>query len=312
MTIEPELPIDGIVLRDDPDVALAQVALGLTVYIADPVLWAQEGAAAMLRAFLALAPRERLSWWTTSMIPDWHPVTPDGHDKLVEVLPTPFLEGRRVRHHFSFQLTDNIGAPGTGFWYHEVDSSRDGRAGFLQLLLPQSQDPGDLLQLALEVGHHWPFWCGVGGHVATYWQAEKSSAFFRIHDWCRRYLGLDVQDPEAMGWAAPGGLAGTSWLTLIGAPLAEARELDLGQLAEPPFENPVSVLPVRGGAIVRAGDRPTNGDTNSLVYPSAYAEVARRLADHLIEEVPELWGRFWRNQDTTQWFQRLIAPAEWR
>ncbi len=311
MTSPAELPIDSIFLRDDPELAVAQVGLGLTVYLDDPVLWAQEGAAAMLRAFLDIAPRDRLGWYTTSMLADWHPVEPDGLEKLVEVLSTPSLE-RRVRHHFSFQLADNVGAAETSFWYHEVDSSRDGRAGFLQLLLPQDHDPGDVVQLALEIGHRWPFWSGIGGHVATYWQGEKPSALWFIHDWCRRYLGLDVQDPEAMSWVAPTGLPGASWLTMIGAPLAKAKRLNLAKLAKTRFDSPITVLEVAGGALVRAGDRPTTGDKNALVYPAAYAEVTRRLEDQLVKEVPELWGELWKKKDTRKWFRRLLTPAEWR
>ncbi len=303
--------MDGYGLSSAPDVSVAEVALGLTLYLDEPERWAHEGAAAMLAAFLEVAPRDRLVWYTTSMIPDWHRVGRDEFPGLVEVLSSPWTQ-RRVRHHFSFRLVDNVGAQNVGFTYHEVDSSRDGRAGFLQLLLPQEHDPNDLLQLALQVGHHWPIWSGIGGYLATWHAHMKAEGWDLLYGWARRYLGLDLQDPEAGSWQAPHGLLGTNWLTLIGNRLAESREIDLAGLRAHAFANDVAVVPVQGGVVVRAGAAPTLGDLNQLVYPSAYAEVARQLQMHFVKGPPAFWGGFHQHGNSAQWFRRLLEPEDWR
>ena len=306
---EPEVP--GYAIVSTPEVSVAEVTLGLTLYLDEPHLWAQEGAAAMLAAFLVVAPIDRLAWYTTSLVKDWHRVAQSELSALVEVLSTPWTQ-RRVRHHFSFRLTDNIGAPRVGFYYHEVDSTRDGRAGFLQIFLPQEHPPKDLLQLALEVGHRWPIWSGVGGYLATWHPHLKAQGWDLLYGWARRHVGLDLQDPEAGSWLAPKGLLGTNWLTLIGHRLAQAREIDLEALRAHPFSNPVTVRSVAGGAVVCAGAAPTLGDLNQLAYPKAYAEVARCLQAHLVEEPPAFWGSFQEEGNSAAWFRRFLDPEAWR
>ncbi|HEX8699674.1 MAG TPA: type VI immunity family protein [Myxococcaceae bacterium] len=298
------------VLADNPDVSLSRCALGLTLYLDEPFVWASEAAAAVLERYLQVAPVERLSWYTTSMLPEWHRFTPKVAENVLRSLPVPWAEVR-VRHLFTFRLVDDLGAPGLGLIYRELDEAR-GRRGFLQLLLPEQHDPADLLRLALEIGEKWPVLSGVGGYVGTWNEWAKSSAFWCLYRWSKRFLGLDIQDPDALSWYAAQGLPGSNWLTLVGAGLAKQLELELPALQARQWKQGVRVHALRNATVLQAGAAPTLGDLNALGYPAAYAEVARELEPHFVKEPTEYWGGFQAEQKTRQWMRRLVHPEALR
>jgi hypothetical protein len=296
-------------LREMPEIAVARVALGLTVYLDEPLVWAREGAAAVLSGFLVRAPETGVAWYTTSLLSDWQRVGRASAEKLAEGLSRWQLT--RPRHLLWVRVVDDTGAPSVAFSYREVDTERSGRAGFLQLILPQDHEPGALLDLALEVGESWPVLCAVGGHVATWNEYEKPTAFWQIYEWCRRYLGLDAQDPDAVSRHVARGLPGTSWLTLIGDALADSLGVDPGALQSHSWKTAVSVSRLTRGTLLRAGDAPELGDRNRLAYPASYAEVARRLAPYLLADPPEYFGGFAEHKATKRWMHRFLRPSEW-
>lgn len=304
-------PISAMVLRKDHDVTVCQATLGLTVYLRDGDVWSRGGAAQLLDAFLDRAPVDRLQHFTTSLLTDWRPVSSGGIRTLRDALASWSWINPRPRHFFSFQLTDDVGAPSVGFSYQEIDEQRAARAALVELTLPQDFDPGQLFQLALELTHLGPFYCGVGGLMARWNEYWKSTAFLQIYKWARRYRGLDVQDPQEMAWHATTGIAGVNWLTLIGNELTPAAPLDHQQLREQRWTGDVSVIDAAHGLVVRAGAAPTGGDVNALEYPSVYSEVARHLSPWVVANPPQYWGDFWNNKDTLAYIRRLIEPEGW-
>ncbi|WP_224363119.1 type VI immunity family protein [Hyalangium versicolor] len=298
------------VLLESPDVTLARWSLGLTLYLDEPFVWASEGAAALLARYLEVAPVDRLAWYTTSMLPDWHRFTPRTTEGLLRSLSVPWSEVR-VRHLFTFRLVDDLGAPEVGFFYKEIDEAR-GRRGFLQLLLPPSHDPGDLLQLAQEISERWPVLSGVGGYMATWNEWLKSTAFWSLFRWSKRFLGLDIQDPDPMSWHVAEGLPGSNWLTLVGDKLAQKLELDVPALRQRTWTQPIRVHALRRATLVQAGSAPTLGDLNALRYPAAYAEAARALEPCFVKEPPEYWGGFFEEKRTRLWLRRLVDPEALR
>ncbi|AKF86418.1 hypothetical protein MFUL124B02_26435 [Myxococcus fulvus 124B02] len=300
----------GDVLADNPEVTLTRYALGLTLYLDEPYVWATEGAAALLRRFLQLAPAERLTWYTTSTLPEWHRFTPRVADDVLASLSVSWADVR-VRHLFTFRLVDDLGAPGLGFIYRELDAAR-GRRGFLQVLLPETLDPKQLLQLAKEIGERWPLLCGVGGYVGTWNEWVKSTAFWSLFRSSQRYLGLDIQDPDAMSWCVGEGLPGSNWLTLVGDGLAGKLALDLAALKARAWTSDVHVHTLKGTTLIQAGEAPTLGDVNALEYPSAYAEVARVLEPHFVKKPTEFWGGFQEEQKTGAWLRRFVFPEDLR
>jgi hypothetical protein len=306
----PQTLIPGTQLRDEPYPTVAEVTLGLTMYLDEPLSWAQHGARLALEAFLGIVPTSRLQWYTTSTVTDWYRTSNKSAPLLAENLSNSMLP--RIRHLFWFELVDNTDVPTTGFTYREYDPGRGGpRASILELTIPQDSDPKVLLDLALAVGRIGPWWSGTGGYVLRWNRWNRNAGLSTAHGYARRYLGLDVQHAEVTSWAAVEGLAGTNWLTMIGKPLAGARSLDLAALAARPWVHGVSVQPAGHGVLIRAGSSPTDGDRNRLEYPMAYAEVARELAPHFIEEPPELGGLFYRQKDTKAWQNRFLEPGDW-
>jgi hypothetical protein len=279
------------------------------MYLDEPLVWAREAAAAVLSGFLARVPDGGIAWYTTSLLSDWHPVGRESAERLGEGLAQWQLT--RPRHLLSFRVVDDTGAPSVAFSYREVDRDRSDRSGFLQLVLPFDHDPNDLRDLALEIGESWPVLFGIGGHLATWNDHEKPTAFWHSYEWCRRYLGLDVQDPDATSRRLMTGVPGTSWLTFIGDGLADALGIDLGALTEHRWTTPVAASKLSRGALLRAGESPELGDRNRLAYPKSYAEVARRLAPHFLADPPEYFGGFIEHRATRKWMRRFVEPSEW-
>jgi hypothetical protein len=302
--------VDGF-LRRDNDEAVVGVALGLTAYLADPAHWAKGPITKALEAFLSRVTKERLGWYTTSLLTEWRSVKSRDLPTVVAALTSSGYLVDRLRHHFFFRLADTWGAPGLGFSYTEVDPKRADRAGVLELTLDQEADPGQLFQLMMELSHLGPIHCAVGGYALRWHVRYQRQAFNVFYYWAKRYLGIDAQDAEAMAWKAPAALPGTSWLTFIGKSLAAARERPLEELAIRKWERGVAAIAAPGGLLLRAGEAPTHGDRNNLIYPRAYAEVARALADDFVEKPPEFWGNFFHLQATRAWLRRFIEPKEW-
>jgi hypothetical protein len=308
----PHRPIPGTELRDEPYTALTEVTLGLTVYLDDALGWAHRGARQALEAFLAVAPTDRLAWYTTSVLTDWHRASGQSAASLLaENLSNPMLP--RIRHLFSFEVVDDTDVPTTSFVYREYDPARGGeRASILEITLPQDTNPRVLLDLAIELGGIGPFWSGTGGYMVAWNRWDRNAGLTMAHEYVQRYLGLDLHHAEPTSWVAAEGLTSTNWLTMIGRRLAGERSIDLALLANHPWVHGVTVQPVGYGALIRAGDEPTDGDRNRLEYPNAYAEVSRRLAAHFVEEPPDLGGLFYRLQDTKAWQRRFLEPDAWK
>jgi len=61
-----EPSVDRWVLEEAPRICVADVTLGLTVYLAEPLIWAQKGAATLLGVFGGVARGAGVRWWRTS------------------------------------------------------------------------------------------------------------------------------------------------------------------------------------------------------------------------------------------------------
>lgn len=306
MTVAEPQPV---VLEDSPEISVARPALGLTLYLAEPGRWANEQAGAVFDAFLGRAPPGALAWYTTSEIPDWHAVA---GDRLEEI-----RRGWRdwmgtARNLLQVKVVDDTGAPSVGFVYREVDERVTRRTATLELVLPAESDPAGLVALAAEAARRGPLLSGVGGFTATWNPHEKPTAFWEIHDWCKRFVGLDVQDADAMAWDAFDGLPGSGWLTLVGNVAADRLRLDLASLAAGPWQHGVVATPLPHGLLLQAGPAPVLGDLNRGEFPWAYAEVARRLAPAFVKEPTPFWGGFRDHGDTLAWLRRLVEPEGWQ
>ena len=168
----------------------------------------------------------------------------------------------------------------------------------LEAYLPSTYDPTQLQQLALDLAALAPIWCATGGYVVSWYPAEKVTALRNAHVWCRRYLGLDVQEPEDMSWLVHQGLPSINWLTLMGTEFIQALGLDVASLRAPRLRSEMAVMDVPGAVIVRAGSRPALGDVNRSAYPTALREAAATLERHLVPEPGGFLGKAWQRRFT--------------
>lgn len=302
--------IDLMVSKRQSALEVVRVALGITAYVAEPMYWATDGAAKLLQFVLEQAPDAPL-WYRTSLLTDWNRIaTVIDRDRIVAALAAQWIKGH-PRHFFSFEVADDPQVPSFGFSYVEIDPRRATRPSVIEVTLPQDFDPERLASLAGALGDLGPFLAAVGGYAARWNPQRTPLAFAQIRLWCKRFVGLDAQNPDRMAWALDRGLPGTSWLTLIGATLQDRLKIDGRALAAGPWASGVSAVPLAHGLLLRAGERPSLGDVNSLETLPAYVEVARRLEPWLMKDPPELPGVFGAEKNTLKWFRRFVEPGAW-
>ena len=303
-----------LILEDELHPTVARVAQGLTLYLAGPAAWAGGGVLTAFDAFLAAVPQNDVFYYTSSMIAQWHPVTSqEGRQSLREALPAWSNQGmgQGVRHGFRFEYVDDPGAPTRGFQYREIDPARADRTPVLEITLPFSTPQETLLELAKNIAQAGDYWCGVGGYVARWNWMRKRLAFTQAYKWCGRWLGLDVQDGDMMAWHAKDGLPGTGWLTFIGGPFAARNGIGLDGLRAHPWQHGVTAQDVGDGLMVQAGTKLDAGDTNTLAFPEPYAESAKTLAPHFVQDTDEYWGMFGGRKHTNIWLRRWEDLTAW-
>lgn len=305
----PTLSLPTAVLSERRDVSVARVTVGMTFYLDDGRAWMTGAAEKALRLFLKLCPGKPVWWFTTSHLMKWLKVAPADAPPLLRELTLSL--GERPRHLLWVRLADDTGAPSRSFSYREVDTERSDRAGSLQVCFPLETDPDVLMAFAQRLCADTPLWSAVGGYLVTWNPIARATAMRDARPWCRRYLGLDVQDPDAMALHARNGLPGTSWLTFIGQRLANRAGIDLPVLVRHRWKHGTRLQEMPTGLLVQAGAAPTPGDLNRLAYPHAYAEVGHRLGPWLVREPPDLWSSPFSEDDSRAWFERFANAARW-
>lgn len=291
-------------------VCVARCVLGLTLYTRHRAPGDARGVAALLRAFLDVAPIGGGMLFRTSLTPAWGRLSAREHEALVARVADEAF-GATVRHLFSVHLADAADAPGVFFHYREVDEGRGVGAGYVQLGLPLETPAAALFQLAMEAAHNVPLWCGTGGYLGSAHPVEVCSAYAGLWDWSRRYLGLDVQDAERGRHHAAAGLAGVNWLTLVGRDLLEAVGADRAALAEAVGAAGADWIDAPGATLVRAGAEPTLGDANLMQYPERYGRAAAALAPLAPKDPPRWYGGFWEDDGAARWSRRFTEPEGW-
>jgi hypothetical protein len=205
-----------------------------------------------------------------------------------------------------------------------VPPTDDGRprASFCEVMLPPYEDPRRLVALARELTDILPVRSGHGG-LTAYADGEDDDAWGEVYRWCRRFLGLNVGYLDGWLEAATTRVVGAGWLTVLGPTFATV----LGDGAPLRFGSPdVGVDVGAGGAVITAGPAPTLGDVERGEFPTAMAEVERRLRpvkvggwhrqstlytsgiafDVLQSQLP---GAFADHRMTEAWLDRLVDPA---
>lgn len=288
---------------------LARVSLGLTIYTRDGRGWAQDGALRLFDAFRSRVPEWRMKWFMTSRSAEWMKLEGGGVDELRNSISVRTIDGR-VRHLFELSIADVPGACHAGFVYREIDDGRDGMTGYAQVFLPRRADPGELLSLAIEVGHDLPLTMAIGGYVGTYSRPHTREAFLHFEALARRYLALDLQVPWLAARHVRHGLPSIGWLTIIGHELERDLGMDLSRMETDVSGEDVGVMRLSGGTLIRAGGL-TMGDVNQMEYPRELARVSQLLDAHLLPDEPRLPGPFAEEGRTEAWRHRFAFPEGW-
>src|SRR5262249_8440455 len=178
---------------------------------AEPARWAAGGAAQMLDEFFAVVPADRIQAATSSVRTRWVPFDARRKDAVRDALSSQWLLRDRIRHFFFARLADVPNVPEAGFSYAEIDPGRAARAAPLEITLPLRAPPADLRTLATRLIELGPVHSLVGGFAVRWSPVRQVEAFRQAFPWTRRFLGLDLQEPETFAWLAQSALPSTSW-----------------------------------------------------------------------------------------------------
>lgn len=306
--MRPTIPPAEVVLVDDPSTTVLRATLGLTLWLDDGAAWAREGAAVMLRSFLELPAARALRWYTGSTLDDVAPWDDLARERVLTLLPLGFFDAR-PRHLMGVTVVDALDAPRVAFRYREVDPARSHARGSLELTLPLDDDPGNVFQLVMEVATRLPFWSGTAGITLSWDRGRRVTSLPAAKAWCRRWVGVDLQDTERAAHSARRGLTGVGWITLLGRGFIEALSVDYEALSSRAWTHEVGVIAAPQGLVVRAGEDPELCDLNMLARPGAIAEVARALDPWLTPDLPPFEG--WKPKETSTWLRRFAEPDAW-
>lgn len=209
--VHPNLLPKRIYRAQDVGDTVVRVGLGLTLYLDEPGYWAFGGAARWVRRFLELVPQEELRFYATSTRQYWRRINVQEQEVLLQELDAT-TSGRGLRHLFQITLSDDPGAPRRGFTYREIHPERSPRVGYLQFFFGNEQPPEDLLAPATEIAASAPIVSGVGGWLARVNPRHELGGYRELLAIARRYLGVDIQRPDAHAFHAHRGIASVGWL----------------------------------------------------------------------------------------------------
>lgn len=307
---------DRVHLRDRPSVTLLRPVLQLTVYFEPTLEWAHTTAPSLLRSFLALRSHSPPRLFRVASDARWRPL-PDPVEELIDALP-PSSFGTGLRPGFRLRVVDHPDAPSHAFVYREHDPRVGAPCGYMQVTLPTDRDPEELVALAIEIAQTAPIDQALAGYAWSWNEQLPRNAFGAVARRAERYLGVDVQHPDAASWHAHEVLLGAGWLTLIGGRLSRALGLDLDRAAAT-LRSPevgATCMSLQHALLIRAGAAPEVGDVNAMELPLAQARVTAALAPHLGGDEPALPGVFSEPETpedhppegrTAAWRRRLLS-----
>ena len=304
--MDPSLPaLRARVLAEDGTPVIRPV-LGLTAYLDNPELWAREGAKAAWERFSSLPQAQAVEWFTTSVMPTWEPWAMRREARAAEALSSWSWVSDRPRHLLQVTFADSPEVPSVGFAYQEVDPERTRRAAVLELTFPVEMEPAELEAVVRSVLLLGPVHALVAGYTVRWNAFHRRLAFNQAYLWCKRFLGLDVQDPEFSSWWVPAAAPGMGWLTALGPRLA-------GRIPPAALERLTAARADRVGdaLLLRTSAAPSVGDRNALADLAGWQEVAA-LVSPLLPEAPDGYaGAFAAPDELRAWMLRFVEPERW-
>lgn len=280
--------------KDDGGIIVAP-AFDVVLYTAEVLTSISPAVLNAYREYLALIPSNTLRWYLTENMSKHKPVTP----RAMEMLETWLRPGGPKREIINIELRDGddftLPAQYTFFIHGREPAHLRHRASAnvvrcvfpLQWALDRIEE---LLDFAKRLCNAFPFQSGHGGYVlqtSKYVREESETAAWKLG---MRYLGFDIRNEVRDLLAVRDAVKGVNWLTMLADDLLN----ELGGV--PRVRSALSVaqvgfIPVRGGVILRAGQRPIIGDIDSGDDLSAYRAVYE-LIEPLQAKARDRYGAF--------------------
>lgn len=207
-------------------------------------------------------------------------------EKLDEKTPEPMTQSITIR-----------GIP-------EIDDKP--AASLCQVWLRADADSHRLKDLALALVDILPVRSGYAGITILGWDAENDRTLETLFSWMRRYIGLNVQDPNELFPQMLEEIKGANWLTILGRTFVGALRKACGPKAPSFPSGGIRLEERKNGVVIQAGDAPVLGDIHRGGFPELYAEVERVLLPLKVRETEEIPGTLYIQGMSRPWYRRLV------
>lgn len=265
------------------DRELTALTIDLAIYLDHSLAPHGDALIKALDAFLALVPRETLTWYRTDTMTRGKPCTA----RSLAIPKTWFRPGSAPKLHHFLEVHDGpayASVPRSGFrlssYELEAGAQRPWEPSRVRFMFPAATfhaNPAPVLQLAQQLADDFPIVSGHGGYCIERNDAYYSEAsMMAAYPLAMRFQGADLDyrlSDEEFTF-----LKTVNWLTLVGNPLLE-RIGGPDALAERLKDSGVQVHRAKLGLILQAGERPALGDVNRGEWLPAYRAVYRALSD---------------------------------
>jgi hypothetical protein len=189
------------------------------------------------------------------------------------------------------------------------------RASSISVVFPDDVLTGELAAFSAWAVDALPLWWGCSGLFFVRrggWGFMMEDAELRTL--ARRYWGVQVLDPVIMQWDALTGIAGGSWITIVGSGLPQKYGTSVDAICEAAaaklHEN---VFYRRGshGVVLAAGSHPVAGDINRNQDIAALAQICTLLRPVLLHNHGSMAGKSAQSSDYAAHLLRFLDPDKW-
>lgn len=269
-------------------VPIVKLCFGISLYTEKPLSAFPKAVIKAFTRFNSIVGEESLCFYATETMSKHKAVTPRAREMLKDWFgpAAPANESYGIEYHngAAFNAAPSIKFEVSGT--EAVDGERAETATLIRMSLPAewgTAKSAQALELTTELCELLPFRSGSAGFAFEYSRYYEEEALDHAISSSMRHPGIDIHDSVNDCHAVDfDGVRGVGWLTILDSKFMK-------QLGKLPKLKHCEVIPIKAGAIIKAGPAPAIGDVNRKDNLPAYREafkLVQPLTEVAIERSP--------------------------
>lgn len=313
-------PAFAPLLEDDPSLAV-RVLLDLTVYLEEVTV---DEFDFLVKLYASVCPPERLTKFKITELFMWSDVrSPLLTDSALAAnaagIPYPYFEATRNRirecRSFDAQFWDGRKPHRPDCtWAFSVRGIRlkeSGSHAFVRFILPLTETPKLVAQIADQIARSVRFLSGHGGLFFGYDPTRTGAAFKEIFRKSKRFWGVDIEYLNLTLPCMKESLKSPNWLYMIGHRLVSDFGLQLD--SELFLRQGGAAVSRENGQLVISTRTPEPIDVNRQdAIPDGYRAIADAIGPHLLQGIGSFPSDAFDEGKTDAWFARFDRSEPWR